>query len=313
MTASTGKTSSAANSMEREITIVRIFDAPRDLVFKAWTVPGMLMRWWGPHRFTNPRCNIDLRPGGAWNIVMRSPDGAENLCEGVYEEIVRPERLVFTNNAVDSRSNPLLKGHTTVLFEDQHGKTKMTLTSRAIGLVPFAPMMLQGMEAGWTQSLEKLEHHFAPQETSSTAAREIITTRVFDAPRDLVFKAWTNPKSLAQWWGPDGFRTTIQEMDVRAGGSWRLVMHGPDGRDYQNESIFLEVIENEILSYEHTSPPVFVATVVFEPQGGKTKVTLWMLFDTDEEREKTVKVFGAIEGGKQTFARLAEFLEQQAS
>jgi uncharacterized protein YndB with AHSA1/START domain len=153
----TSATSSAsANEMERELTLVRIFDAPREVVFKAWTDPEQLAKWWGPKIFTNPLCEVDARLGGAWRIVMRAPDGTEYPCGGVYREIVEPEKLVFTNNATDRDGKPLLEGLTTVIFEDVAGKTKLTLRTRAVGLVPYAPKMLAGMEAGWSQSLDKL-------------------------------------------------------------------------------------------------------------------------------------------------------------
>jgi uncharacterized protein YndB with AHSA1/START domain len=293
--------------MEREVILTRIFNAPRELVFRAWTEREHLIKWWGPGVFTNPVCEVDLRLGGAWRIVMRGPDGTDYPCGGVYREIVEPERLVFTNIATDAQGNRLLDGLTTVTFADFGGKTKLTLKTRAVGLVPFAPQMLAGMEAGWSQSLDKLEQLVSGR--SATGDREIVTSRLFDAPRDLVFQAWTDPKHLAQWWGPNGFTNTIQEMDVRPGGAWRLIMHGPDGTDYKNESVYLEVVKPELLSYEHKSPK-FRSTVTFEEQGGRTKVTMFMVFETAQERDTTVKVFGAIEGAKQTFARLAEFLSQ---
>src|ERR1700677_3316170 len=94
-----------------------------------------------------------------------------------------------------------------------------------------------------------------PQENpESTADREIITTRFFNAPRELVWAAWTDPKHIAQWWGPNGFTTTIQEMDVRPGGDWRLIMHGPDGRDYKNHSVFVEVEKPSRLVFVHIAP-----------------------------------------------------------
>ena len=144
---------------EREIVITHVFDAPRALVFKAWTDPKHLMHWWGPRVFTNPICELDSRVGGAWRIVMRSPDGVEYPGGGVYREIVEPERLVFTNIATDKEGNRLLDGLTTVTFAEHGSKTKLTLQTRAVGLVSFAAQMLEGMEAGWTQSLESLTEH----------------------------------------------------------------------------------------------------------------------------------------------------------
>jgi uncharacterized protein YndB with AHSA1/START domain len=142
---------------ERELTLTRVFNAPREAVFKAWTDPKELAKWWGPKGFTNPVCEIDLKPGGALHIVMRAPDGGEYPMKGVFREIVPPSRLVFTNNAVDKDGHPIIEGLTTVTFAEEGGKTKLTLQTRGVAMVDYAAAYLQGMEAGWTQSLEKLE------------------------------------------------------------------------------------------------------------------------------------------------------------
>lgn len=147
----------AAHPMERELTIVRIFDAPRALVFRAWTDPKMMMQWWAPKHFTNPVCEADVRVGGTLRIVMRGPDGFDYPMKGVFTEVVTNERIVFTNIAVDAAGNHLLEGKTSVAFEDVGGKTKMTLVTRAVGKVPQAEFMLGGMEQGWTESIDKLE------------------------------------------------------------------------------------------------------------------------------------------------------------
>jgi len=157
MPASNAKTSAATNPLERELTLTRVFDAPRELVFQAWTEPEHLKQWWGPRGFTNPVCEVDLRVGGTCKIVMRFPDGAnEHTMQAVYREIVRPERLVFWNVALDKDGNRLLEGLTSITFEELGGKTKLTLYTRMTGLVPYADRMLDGMEPGWSQSLERL-------------------------------------------------------------------------------------------------------------------------------------------------------------
>lgn len=140
----------------------------------------------------------------------------------------------------------------------------------------------------------------------NTADREVVTTRVVNAPQARVFEAWIDPKHVAQWWGPDGFTTTIEEMDVQPGGVWQSVMRGPDGTDYRNNSVFDEIARPARLVYSHITGPVFRMTVTFDEGGGKTTVTMRMLFETAEERDKAVKVFGIVEGGKQTLARLEE-------
>ena len=147
-------------------------------------------------------------------------------------------------------------------------------------------------------------------ETKDTSAdsREILATRTFDAPRDLVFKMWTDPKHIAQWWGPKGFTTTIYEMDVKPGGVWRFVMHGPDGVDYQNKVVYLEIVKPERIVYSHVSGPQFQMTVTFAEDGDKTRLTARMLFESPSQRDKVAKEFGAIEGLKQTLECLEQHL-----
>ncbi len=151
---------------------------------------------------------------------------------------------------------------------------------------------------------------------TTTADREIVTTRVFDAPRELVWEAWTNPQHVVNWWGPRGFTITIEEMDVRPGGVWKHTMHGPDGTDYANKSIFKEVVKPERIVYSHGGgkkggPGIhFEMTWTFEAVGEKTRVTLRHVFATAADRDRVVKEFGAVEGAKQTLDRLGEHLTQ---
>ena len=151
--------SPAVQANERTVVITRVFDAPRELVWKAWTDPRHMAQWWGPQGFTNPVCEMDVRPGGALRIVMRAPDGAEHPMRGVFREIVEPGRLVFTAAAEDENGNPLLEVLTTVTFAEQDGKTKLNVHARAVGLAVAAARMLEGMQAGWTQSLDRLAAH----------------------------------------------------------------------------------------------------------------------------------------------------------
>jgi uncharacterized protein YndB with AHSA1/START domain len=145
----------------QELVLTRVFDAPRELVFKAWTDPRRMEKWWGPHRFTNPVCELDARVGGAIRIHMRAPNGVVYPMTGVYQEVVEPERLVFVSSAMDADGNPLFDILNTVTFEDQNGKTKQTLRARVIKITPQAPPYLAGMEQGWTQTLERLDAYLA--------------------------------------------------------------------------------------------------------------------------------------------------------
>ncbi|MFC3106967.1 SRPBCC domain-containing protein [Undibacterium arcticum] len=171
-TATTPQAPAAGN----EFVISRLLDAPRTLVFQAWTDPTQMARWFGPHNFTNPVCEIDLRVGGAHRIVMRSPDGVDYPIKGVYREIVAPERLVMTldcsehpdawhdmvkpNRARDER-NPAGEMLSTVTFEDVDGKTKLTIRTRFESATIRDAMLKMGMTEGWTESLERLAAHLA--------------------------------------------------------------------------------------------------------------------------------------------------------
>ena len=142
------------------VTLTRIFDAPRSLVWKAWTDPKMMAQWFGPRGFTNPVCELDVRVGGSLRVVMRGPDGNEYPMKGEFREVTPPERLVFTNIATDQDGKHLLEGETTVILSESNGKTTLTLQTHAIGLVPIALQMLAGMETGWNQSIDKLAELF---------------------------------------------------------------------------------------------------------------------------------------------------------
>lgn len=149
----------------------------------------------------------------------------------------------------------------------------------------------------------------AVKTSEDTIGREISQTRVFDAPRSLVWKAWTDPVHLGQWWGPIGFTTTTQEFELREGGRWIHTMHGPDGTDYRNEINFKSVIEPELIEYEHGPSPLFHVTVRFEDEGaGRTLLSMRMVFPSAEERDRTEEKFRAAEGLDQTLGRLAEYL-----
>src|SRR5260370_33633751 len=139
---------------EQELVLTRVFDAPRELVFKVWTDPEHVALWWGPHRFTNPVCELDLRPGGAILIHMRGPDGVVYRMTGVYREVVEPERLVFTSAALGGAGNPLFELLTTATFAEEGAKKKQILLARVIKTTAQTAPYLPGMEARWTHTLE---------------------------------------------------------------------------------------------------------------------------------------------------------------
>ena len=144
----------------------------------------------------------------------------------------------------------------------------------------------------------------------NTADRELVITRILNAPRELVWEVWTNPDHIKNWWGPDGFTNTIFTMDVQPGGTWDFVMHGPDGTDYKNKSRFKEIVKPERIVFEHLTGPKFTSTITFTEDGNKTLLTWRMLFETAAEFIQTVKTFKADEGLKQNVAKLEEYLKE---
>lgn len=149
--------------------------------------------------------------------------------------------------------------------------------------------------------------------SSSTEDREIVISRLLNAPVELVWKVWTQPEHIKNWWGPDGFSNTISKMDIKPGGEWDLVMHGPDGTDYKNKSVFKEIIKHKKIVYEHVSGPKFLATIEFEKQEDKTFLKWHLLFESKEEFIRTVKTFRADEGLKQNVVKLEAYLKAQFS
>lgn len=156
--------SSAVEKTERELVITRVFDAPRELVWKTWTEPERMQRWWGPKGFTAPACKIDLRVGGRYHMCMRSPEGQEFWTTGVYREVVEPSRLVYTDSFADEKGNAVPASHygmegdwpeemlVTLTFEEHGGKTKMILLHTGI---PSGPMR-EMTGVGWNESFDKL-------------------------------------------------------------------------------------------------------------------------------------------------------------
>jgi len=145
---------------EATVVITRVFEAPRALVWQAWTDPAMLAQWFGPRGFTASVPELDLRVGGRLRIVMHGPDGNDYPMKGVFSEVKAPERLAFSNIPVDKDGHHLMEGETVVTFSEAGGKTTMTVKSHMVGLVPISTQMLAGMEAGWTQSIDKMGELF---------------------------------------------------------------------------------------------------------------------------------------------------------
>lgn len=316
-----------------EAVFTRWLDAPRALVFRMWTEQAHLVRWWRPKGFQTPGIErLDVREGGGFQIRMRHMEGSVYLCRGEYGEIREPEGLEY-HELCDEDGKLFHEARVRVELIEEKGGTRLTIRAKFI-FVPGrdARWTEQRMREGWTEGwasnvdlmemqlkglvrMEVLERRaMASGPGSGADEREIVLQRVVDAPRERVFRAWTNPKEIANWWGPRGFATTVHEMDVREGGVWRFTIHGPDGVNYENSVHYIEVVRPERLVYTHAGAesdpaPPFHVTVTFETLGRRTNLTLRSLFATKAERDRTVE-FGAVESGMQMLEKLAEFLKR---
>jgi len=147
--------------------------------------------------------------------------------------------------------------------------------------------------------------------------RTIVSTRVFNAPRKMVYAAFADPKQVVEWWGPHGFTTTVLEMDLRPGGAWRIVMHGPDGTHYPNEMTFTAVVPNERIELdlvggrEGAEPVRMHKTISWEDEAGGTRLTLRNEFGSRALRDDNVRTYGSVKGARELFERLTQFLTQK--
>lgn len=150
--------------------------------------------------------------------------------------------------------------------------------------------------------------------SGATADREIVISRVIDAPRELVFEAFTEVRHLSEWWGPDGFSTTTRAFDFRVDGEWEFVMHGPDGTDYSEWILWTEIVPPERIALLHGEskgdPNAFESVLTFASAGEGTLIEMRTVFPTKELRDEAVEKYHAIEGGAQTLANLAAYVSE---
>ncbi len=308
--------------------ISRIFDAPRTLVWKAWTDPEQVRRWWGPKIFTTPVAKIDLRPGGKYLYCMRSPDGRDFWSTGVFREIVEPERIVATDSFSDEKGNVVPASFygmdwdwppevpVTITFKETGGRTTLSLLYDRMP----PKEMAEPMTAGWNESFDKLtallgEEMMRRAKTTITAEpgiQEASLTRIFNAPRERLFSAYTDPKLIPLWWAPARFSIVVERMEVKPGGTWRFLNRDAEGNDYWFHGVYHEISPARIVyTFEFEGLPghVVLGIVNFEEHGGKTKVVEKSVFESVEDRDGMLRE-GMAEGGLEVMDRLAELVEK---
>ena len=286
----------AADDADRVIEISRVLDHPRERVWKAWADPAQVVKWWGPRGFSTTTDKRDFRKGGTWKHVMIGPDGAKYPNSAVFLEIDEPERIVYRNGGVAEGETQGVGFVSTVTFEDLGGKTRLTLrlVFDTAQMRDFAATRF-GAEEGGRQTLARLAEH---------CAGEFVVSRLLDAPRERVWRAWTEPERLAAWFGPKGMQVAGQTLDLRPGGTYHYGLRSPGGQEMWGKWEFREIAAPERLVFvQHFSDPKggvtrhpmsatwplrTLATLLFEDMGGKTLLTLkWAPLDATAEERAT--------------------------
>ncbi len=293
---------------DREVVMTRVFAAPRRLVFEALSKPEHMLRWYGPRSCPLVACEMDFRVGGKWKNVLRGPDGREMVMRGVYKEIKAPERLVSTESFDDYPGQSL----NTITLAEENGETTLTCRVLYESKEVRDAVIASGMERGAGETYDRLAEHVAGLQRAEAPQPEMTMIRIFDAPRDLVFKAWTEPDRLQRWWGPKGFTNPRCEVDVRPGGEIRIDMRGPNGVVYPMTGRYVEVQAPERLVFTSSAldangKPLFEVTntVTFAEESGKTKLTVHAVV-SKLKPEARMHVAGMEQGWSQSLDRLAE-------
>jgi uncharacterized protein YndB with AHSA1/START domain len=249
---------------------------------------------------------------------MNTPDGGAMWGKWRIREVAKPERLVFINSFSDAEGgttrHPLsadwpLEILSAITFEERNGGTEVAIRWIPENATETEIRTFNGghesMRMGWGGSLDRLEAYL--DETKGDApANEIVSSRILDFPHERVFAAWTDPAQLARWWGPAGFTNTFHVFEPKAGGAWGFVMHGPDGTDYKNESIFVEVAQPERIVFDHLTAPHFRVVATFGEIDGKTRLVFRMIFGSAELCARLRPV--CVPGNEQNFDRLEAVL-----
>jgi uncharacterized protein YndB with AHSA1/START domain len=294
----------------RELVFTRVFDAPRELVYEAWTEPKHLEQWWGPYGFRTESLGKETRVGGEWRLIMHAPNGMQFRNRVVYENVTPPERLVYRHLGDDGK----VHFEVTTTFEDVSEEQTRVTMRQLFGSEKELDEVIQkyGADKGGTQTMDRLEEHLA---TLPKIHGEVELTRVFDAPREDVFRAWTDAEVMKMWFGPRGFTTPVCEVDAQVGGALKIVMRGPDGMEYPMRGVFREVMVPERLVFSNVPVDaqdralmLGVTTVIFEEVRGGTKMTMrTVAVGVDPMAAKMLE--GMEMGWSQTLDKLGEVVQ----
>ncbi len=296
---STNPSNPTGTNTDREIVLSRVFDAPRELVWEARTNPKHVAQWWGPTGFTTTIEEMDVRPGGAWKQTMRGPDGMEFPNESIFQEVVKPERIVFSHGG-GKKGGPGVHFTMTWTFEQVGAQTKLTIHQLYSTAADRDRVVNEyGAIEGGKQTLGRLADYLpklTPKKFNALVVtlpsdREILLTRRFHAPRALVWEALTKPEHVVKWWGCFGNYLSVCNMDFRVGGKWHYVMRGPDGKDHSFRGECHEIstpsrlVATECYDEPALGSPKWKTTMTLEEKDGVTILTSRVLHPTKEQRD----------------------------
>lgn len=299
------------STSDREITLSRVLDAPRERVWRAMTDPKQIDRWWGPDGFRNVTQAWDFRPGGLWKHVMIGPDGSEYSNTTKFLEIVEPESIAYANAGGKKGEKEVSHLMTFSLKALGPSKTEVTV-HHVFGTRQERDFVIEryGVVEGGKQTLARLDQHVTKNVSAATPGFELRLERVINAPRERVFEAWSKPEQLAQWFAPKPWSLAIDKMDFRAGGRFKMAMISPEGTRHGFEGIYIEVVvpKKIVWTGEFPGDPVdnIRTEVFFEDQDGRTKIIAHQTFAVlTPINEGPIK--GAKQGWTMTLDQLASF------
>jgi len=297
-----GNDEPAGDTSEREILTTRLFEAPRDLVFAAWSRSDVLERWWGPRGFTTTTHAFAFRVGGGWRLTMHGPDGKDYPNRLVFDEVAPPQRIVYSHHGgVDGVPAQF---QCTIAFAAEGGQTRVTMRHLfATREARDAVVEKYGAAEGARETLERLGEQVEASR-AELGKLTVVMVRTFDAPRDRVFEAWTKAEHVRQWFTPRPLTTPACEVEFRPGGAFHITMRFPDqGGDHAFDGTFGELDPPRSLTFDGTLPDgnVIHTRVTFEERDGRTTVTVVQsyAFSSDSTR-------GAPEGWTASLDQLGE-------
>lgn len=276
------------NSMDRELISARILPFSCQKVFKAWSDPLQIAKWWGPHGFTNSIHNFNFAPGGEWNFTMHGPDGRGYENKIQFKEIKPQEKVVF-----EHLSDP--KFTVRADFDDLGDKTKVTFRMIFESVEQCKAKKKYAIEAN-EQNFERLQALLGAgfNDYTPNPQLDLVLERTVDVPPHLVWKAWTQESILPKWFCPKPWSISACSIDLRPGGSFNVTMRSPEGQDHPMSGCYLEVVENSKLvwtdtmtgGYRPSDKPFFTAMLLLEPSGGGTKYKAIAIHQNEAHRKQ---------------------------